>query len=210
MKAEREDHRTRVSRAMIRTALLQLLQQKPKSSISITELCETAKINRGTFYKYYKDVDDLLWQIEREMMEEFQTAIQPVLEAEATARTPRDIIAEVFCCVERNLDLCIVTLSEYGDKDFLLHLLQLGKEKCLYAYKSHLEGLSPEYVEWFYAFISNGCIGILRQWLEDGRKVPTEKLALFADALIREGMQSLQAMQSPVGGQKKRGKNCVL
>ena len=42
------DHRTRVTRMLIRRAFMELLKKKPIQSISIKELCETAGINRGT------------------------------------------------------------------------------------------------------------------------------------------------------------------
>ena len=43
------DHRTRVTKMLIRKAFTDLLKQKPIQSISIKELCESAGINRGTF-----------------------------------------------------------------------------------------------------------------------------------------------------------------
>ncbi|MFR9208180.1 MAG: TetR/AcrR family transcriptional regulator [Lachnospiraceae bacterium] len=58
------DHRTRVTKMLIRKAFTDLLKQKPIQSISIKELCESAGINRGTFYSHYSDIYDLLKQIE--------------------------------------------------------------------------------------------------------------------------------------------------
>ena len=49
MKSSGADHRTRVTKMLIRKALMELLSKKPIQSISIKELCETAAINRGTF-----------------------------------------------------------------------------------------------------------------------------------------------------------------
>ena len=63
MKTTKNDHRTRVTKAMIRKAFTTILRNKPIQSISIKELCELAQINRSTFYLHYTDIYDLLNQI---------------------------------------------------------------------------------------------------------------------------------------------------
>ena len=50
---KKEDGRVRITRQMIRTALLNLLREKPLQHITVRELCEKASINRGTFYAHY-------------------------------------------------------------------------------------------------------------------------------------------------------------
>ena len=81
MKKVTNDHRSRVTKMLIRKAFMELLRQKPLASISVKELCELAGINRGTFYSHYQDVYDLLDQLEQEMMNDFQKALEPLLEA---------------------------------------------------------------------------------------------------------------------------------
>ncbi len=53
---------------MFREVLLELLQSKPLSKITITEICEKADLNRSTFYAHYVEVRDLLHEIENEMI----------------------------------------------------------------------------------------------------------------------------------------------
>ena len=43
----------------LRDALMHLLEQKSLKSISVTELCQLAKVNRGTFYAHYGQVENL-------------------------------------------------------------------------------------------------------------------------------------------------------
>ncbi len=59
------DHRVRVTKMLIRKAFMNLLREKPIQSISITELCSAAGINRGTFYSHYSNINDLLksWKL---------------------------------------------------------------------------------------------------------------------------------------------------
>ena len=57
------DRRSKYSQAAIQEAFLKILDDKPLDSITVTEVCNVADVNRGTFYKYYKDVPDLFLQI---------------------------------------------------------------------------------------------------------------------------------------------------
>ena len=54
------DRRTKYTRKVIRDAMMELLNTKPYSKISVAEICRLAEINRGTFYIHYYDVDDVL------------------------------------------------------------------------------------------------------------------------------------------------------
>ena len=55
-----ENQRIRLSKAMLKSALMRLLKEKPIEKISIYELCAAAQINRTTFYKYYGSQYELL------------------------------------------------------------------------------------------------------------------------------------------------------
>lgn len=57
------DRRTRYTRQTIKDSLLSLMQKKPFSKITVTEICRLSEINRGTFYLHYYDLDDVLDEI---------------------------------------------------------------------------------------------------------------------------------------------------
>ena len=56
----KEDQRIRLSKQLLRNALLELLKEKHISKVSVREICERAQINRTTFYKYYGSQYELL------------------------------------------------------------------------------------------------------------------------------------------------------
>lgn len=64
------DRRSKYSQKMIREALFKLLDEKNLSSITVTDVCRLADVNRGTFYKYYRDVPDLFSQIKTAFFQE--------------------------------------------------------------------------------------------------------------------------------------------
>lgn len=177
---------------LIRRAFMSLLAQKPIQSISVKELCERAGINRSTFYAHYTDLHDLLQQIEDEMFAEFEKALDTLYHLDATAPEPVAVTTEVFQCLKDNSDLCTVTLSDYGDKAFALKLLQRGRECCMENYLQYFKGASPRQVEYYYAFVSAGCIGLLRRWLDDGMLLPAGELAQLAENIMMRGLAFLQ------------------
>ena len=140
MKEKRQDHRTRVTKLLIRKAFTQLLNEKPIQSISVKELCMQAGINRGTFYAHYRDIYDLMEQIEAEMTRDFQEVLKPLLEAKGPDLTPLKITTSIFQCLKENADICAVTLGPHGDKAFARRLINLGQERCLESYAAFLKG----------------------------------------------------------------------
>lgn len=123
---KKEDGRVRITRQMIRTALLNLLREKPLQHITVRELCEKASINRGTFYAHYDDIYDLMEQIEQSMFDEFKAILRPLLEDQ----DPYDLvetITRIFSYIREHADLCLVTLGPHSDKKLLYRLIELGQ-----------------------------------------------------------------------------------
>lgn len=181
------DHRVRVTKMLIRKAFMNLLREKPIQSISITELCSAAGINRGTFYSHYSNINDLLKKLEAEMLLDFKNALNPLLQSESEPLTPSKITAGIFTCLKDNADICTVTLGDYGDKDFVLHLIHLGYEVYQKTYPQFFTGTTPKQLEYFYAYTSAGCIGLLRHWLDEEMLTPPDKVAAMAEQFMLHG-----------------------
>ena len=62
-----EDRRIRKTKQAIQSSLYRLLRKKDLREIRVKELAECADINRGTFYRYYEDVGDILLESEQVM-----------------------------------------------------------------------------------------------------------------------------------------------
>lgn len=189
MKTFTNDHRVRVTKMLIRKAFTGLLEKKPIQSISIKELCELAGINRSTFYAHYTDVYDLRSKMQQEMLADFNKAMRPLLEQKDN---PVGITAGIFQCLKDNSDLCIATLGDFGDKQFLMQLLSIGRDACLQSYAAYFAQASPKKIEYFYAFVSAGCIGLLQKWLADSMAAPAEELAHAAEQIMLQGVGFLQ------------------
>lgn len=188
MKEPSTDHRTRITRMLIRRAFLDLLAQKPIQSITVKELCAAAGIHRGTFYAHYSDVYALLTQIEDDMMQSMTVLLEPIYTRVSSENSLVEVCTGIFQYLKENADFCTVILGEYSDKRFLDKLLRLGKETCLAVYAQYFQGASQRQLEYFYAFVSEGCIGMVKQWMHDGMALDVQELAQMTEEIMLRGI----------------------
>ena len=80
-KEETIDRRIRKTRRLLRECLTALLKEKKVQDITVREIADMADINRGTFYLHYKDVFDLMEQIENELLKELEDMLNAVTNA---------------------------------------------------------------------------------------------------------------------------------
>ena len=66
---QKESRRVTMTKLLLKTALMELMQEKEFDQITIKELCERADLNRTTFYLHYEDQRSVLKDIEKETME---------------------------------------------------------------------------------------------------------------------------------------------
>ena len=187
--------RSAATRRRIRTAFLELLRQRPIHAISVKEICARASVSRGTFYAHYQDVYDLLHRIEDEMTAEISAALEPLM-ATVSPDNPVAISTRIFEILQDNSDLCTVTLGEYGDKDFAERLIGMGRGKCIELYRSYFRDVPPEAVDYYYAFVSGGILGLLRRWLESGTAASPAQMARLAEGIMLHGIGTFRRSQA--------------
>lgn len=70
-KKRKTDRRTLYTRKAIMDSYIQLLKEKPREKIKITELCQLAEINRCTFYLHFEDINAVERAIEQQLYDKF-------------------------------------------------------------------------------------------------------------------------------------------
>lgn len=67
-----DDRRIRRTKKLLKESLATLLLKKKLNDITVKELVDLADLNRGTFYLHYRDIYEMLSQIEAEMLNELE------------------------------------------------------------------------------------------------------------------------------------------
>ncbi len=180
----------RKTKIKLRDGLTILMKEKPLKSITVRELADLVDINRGTFYLYYKDIYDMIEQIETEMFEEFNDIVKLRL-SKSGGESPDPILSDVFTFLADNADLCIALLGPNGDLTFVSKLKDLVRDRCLYYWTEIYNAKSTKYFDYFYAFFISGCIGMFEEWLKHGMKETPEEMAAITDLMIMNGVKAL-------------------
>ena len=191
MAAENMDRRVRKTRTMLRLCLARLLKEKKIQEISVKEISEMADINRGTFYLHYRDVYDLLGSIEDDMFRQFNGILERNTPSGEITERPSRLILELFSFIRENADLAQILMGPNGDIQFLNQLREVFKDRIMIPWAKTLHiGIEKDYQYW-YAFITDGCLGIIKAWLENGTDLSPEEVADLAEKFITSGTAGL-------------------
>ena len=207
MKGETLYRRIRKTRRVIRQCLTELLKTKRIQDITVREISEKADINRGTFYLHYRDIFDLMEQIENELLEELEDVLNH-FKASDLLSNPALVFTRVFQLVKENSDMVSILIGQNGDINFVNRLKDIVREKCL---KDWMELFRPgagggrqtsrssqntllddSAFEAYYSFTVTGCIGLVQYWLDSGLKETPEQLASLVEQIISKGLRMFQ------------------
>ena len=185
------DRRIRKTKQQLRQSLTTLLKQKRVQDITVRELAELADINRGTFYLHYRDVSDLLNQIEEELLGELESVLEKYQPGSILPNTVQ-IFKDVYELVQKNSEIVGILMGDHGEWNFVNRLNQLLRAKCQRDWSEHFRAESPELFDTYYAFIISGCMGLVQYWLENGMKETPGELAELTGQMVMNGMKWLE------------------
>lgn len=163
---KKQDPRTVQTTALIKQTLLGMMKKTAFNKVTVSEVCKTAGINRGTFYLHFCDLWAVLEELEEEALQE-----EPSNEPYQCSLT-----AEHYECPYGICDK-IHTHPEYGviffDDSLTTHVIekiaQQSKDKYVTALVRQLD-LTVEQAESIFYFQLNGCLAINKKIYRNGSK----------------------------------------
>ncbi|WP_394522680.1 TetR/AcrR family transcriptional regulator [Lacrimispora sp. JR3] len=167
-----EDRRSLKTKRAIRNAFLELLKHKNLNRISVVELSKLADLGRGTFYLHYKDVYELMEQLERELIEDLFRLYDE----------------SQLCDNSMNVMKLAETITQYMDSNRETFLVLARKEnggrtlekiKDFFILKilSDSDKMVTELDRGEAVFLVAGVFGILESWMRDGMKTPPKSIS---------------------------------
>ena len=179
------DKRIINTKKKLTNTLLVLLKDKKIKDITVLELCKETKINRTTFYKYYKDIDDLIYTIEESLLTELEKHIKDIKRNYLISYTGK-IIEEI----SNHKEIYGRLISENGDHTFLRRILSLVYEQSITEWQKLLKKASKEDLEKIYNFIVDGTIGIVEDWIKNNCQDEPSNVAIFINKICMSGLSS--------------------
>jgi AcrR family transcriptional regulator len=172
----KDDRRTRYTKMALRDSLMELLEDKPVTKITVKELCEKADLNRTTFYAHYASPAELLAAIEDETLEWAREKIAALIATPDRKEALSDL-EEIFAFLLENSTALRVLLSERGDIGFQRKLFELIYEACALTPPPALKQQDRTVQRSYLVFVVSGSIGLIQQWLKDDPKISARKMA---------------------------------
>lgn len=172
------DARVRYTKKIIRETFLDILKEKPVSKITVKEICDKAEINRGTFYKHYRDCYDLMEKIEEDALRQFVENIETT--------DIHTLLLSILEAVQSHAQLIRTMSDTAGSQGFIRRL----KEYCFHHMDEWLEyssdgSLSETARIAGSVFLAGGCSGVIEYWLLSGMNTPPEEIASLIDTLSK-------------------------
>lgn len=192
MEELRGDRRSRLSRRFLKEALIELMKTKSIHEISIKKICETADVNRSTFYRYY----DSPYQLYDEIIADVSLEIRRLVEdcPEGPNRLRR-LLTDVFSYIEENRELMLVLLSSNGN-------IGLGETFSEIVRRLTTSDTDSELNMYCTQFISAGLTNIVWIWLNNEKRRSPKEIAMMLSALFTYGVNKAMLLSDPDGGEK--------
>ncbi len=186
MTEKKEDRRVRRTKKLLTQGLTELMQEKPLQDITVRELAERVDVNRGTFYLYYRDIFDMLTQVEEDLFSKFDQIVVSHKDDVMFSHT-LPFLEDLFNFIQENSEMCAVLLGEHGDMAFVQRLNHVVHEKCMADWQLIRHPCSQDEFTYRYDFVVFGCIGLIRTWLSRHCQESTSYMANLANDMILRG-----------------------
>ncbi|MBQ8831095.1 MAG: TetR/AcrR family transcriptional regulator [Oscillospiraceae bacterium] len=168
------------TRRIIHSAVIELLKIKHLSDISITELCQTAMINRKTFYMHYKSVEDAFSDIETLTINAYIARLVSAGILSSKDFKPAEFILATNAMVNENIDKFNTVYPYFKDGGFMRKFgAAIGTLAKKFAANRPLEA-DPEAYAFSFIFTSTGLLTSYFDWIDFGKQITIEHQSQMA------------------------------
>lgn len=184
---------TQITRQNLTDSFWKLYSKKRIEKITVKEVCELAGYNRSTFYVYFKDVYDILEDIETQTItiEDFEKIIlKNVFDGNYfNSQEKSFVLRSILEFFEKNKTYLPVLLGENGDPNFRQKVLTKLTPSVLSMYQqlTHEELLKVKYLM---EYQSAAILSTISKWYLNGKDLPIEQFLELLIAVTTNGVQN--------------------
>jgi len=184
MEAKKQDRRVQRTKRSIRNAFLKLLAEKDLEKISVKEIADNADVDRKTVYNYYTGVYDILDDLENELAEDFEKAIDNF---DFTSRHVEDIFVELTRLLKKNLEIYELLMKIDSNSRLVSKFVVYLKNKIGHVI-GRVNDYSAQKIEVAAEYVTAGMYMAYRHWFNSDRKQSLEEFTLDVSRLIMGGL----------------------
>ena len=165
-------------------SLAALAKEYPLNKITVKALCEKAELSRNAFYFHYKDIYDLVEEIENGVLNEVRGYLDDFREMGFPKNVLATIESMVFLLYERK-DISLMLLDTSFSSTFVPKLGEIFSDFNFEYYKAFHKTNKRATYDLFYTFISSGFYGMVREWLLSDDPIPVDRFVSLTYIMIK-------------------------
>lgn len=180
---EYSDRRTRRTERALREALVALLQEKPLSRITVSDVIELADIGRSTFYRHYQDVPSMAESMGAALIGDVGEILYDKTKVGSLSLSA-DCVSAVMSYLRNDKTLFLALIGPNGDARFSRALDDMFCEFAQDRFWSSFEGgRENPLLPLLFTFYYSGLRSLLQAWLEGDCAEDEELVARIAENL---------------------------
>lgn len=172
-----EDRRHRRTRQLLSRALIALSLEKGYEAVTIRDITKRANVGYATFFRHYRDKNELLKGVGEVVLEEIIELLSP---AEAGGEgDPRLFGLTLFKYVEAHSEIVRVLL---GSQEILKQVIAEVEQRIVATHKAEPD--SPVPLEIIAHFTITASINLVEWWLTNRMPYPVEEMGRYYYELV--------------------------
>ena len=174
---KREDLRKRKTKSNLYKSFIKLIKQKSFIHITITDICEDAKINRSTFYDHFKDKYELLESLVEDSNAELKSRLASTEKHHSIKSLLIDHLDVLLKYLEENKEIYSILISIKKTSLVFSSLLDSFKEEVV-------QSANNDTKQMILLFYSSASIGFIVEQLRDIHSFQKDKVLKQLKKLI--------------------------
>ena len=186
------DRRIARSKRALRSALIELIEERGLDDVSVNDLCARADLNRGTFYNHFHDKDDLVTTLEDEVISDLERIQEQMKDLTVMdlvryrmRKQPLPFLVDLFDYLREQGDFLHAITGPGGDIRFAPSLRDSVCANLIQTILHERYRANPTpFVQYYVAFYATAYLGVIEHWIETGMQESSEDMALIAMRLF--------------------------
>ncbi|MDT0278022.1 TetR/AcrR family transcriptional regulator [Blastococcus goldschmidtiae] len=184
-----EDRRVRRSRRAMRSALVELTLEKGFGAVTIDEVAARADVARATFYAHYRDKEELLIDVVRDLTADRERLLPAVEQARSEGFTGLPV-RYIFEHAEQQRPVYQVVLRGEGDGRALREFVYLTSARVERVFRDRADqlGVTPRVpVDVLAQAWTGELVGVLSWWVDNDTGYDAEEITGYVRDLSAYG-----------------------
>lgn len=185
---KKSDRRVLKTKRAIRNAFIELLTKKDINEITVTNIADTADIDRKTLYNYYGGIYEIRDELENELINLLNHAVEE-LDFANNIKNPQRIFEILTDIINTDFELysCLMKLDA---KSYIVRKINtVLKNKVRLALEHNALLSDDRNLDLCADFLTAGILAVYQNWFNSDRMRPLEEVSREVGRLVLHGLK---------------------